>query len=279
MKRIGWIATAALVTSAATPALGQDAVATRAYHFDAIAQSGLGPQATTRRTGQLASLCPTPTPVSAAETAAVVGALVMAGFKLVSGLVRRAIDKGMAQKIASLANTDAGVISGDDHPLGAAAPRCAVIERSSEAGDEMVVAVRLERVGDTAMIARVVHASLPKSSVWSSARLEEADVTLTLGMRSIVSAANAGSPSYFDVPAWQVGLGRLGPGRAAAALPASGVLPMRTGAPTSLSLAVTEVHPTLDDVRARQALADGVLDDVFNAFGAAVGRKLEEKDD
>lgn len=263
-----------LLAGLALPAQAQaPAGPARIYYFDEIDAAGLPPAAARRRSDTLgiAGVCEATDP---AEAAPLVAGAIAGMFGLVRGIVERAAERRAAARLAALTATQSASLSGAGHPLAGRAMRCLVFDRASESADDAVYAVRLERLGATAMTARLVHAEVNQSAIWGERGLSRlANVTVALGIQSM---APGRTPPELDAPlAWQGSFGPLAPGQPRqSGLPASGIIPLRDGGPTTVALTVTEAHPEIDRLKERQLVARQtralLLDTLAGALDAAV---------
>jgi hypothetical protein len=272
MRIAGWILGVALAGSSLPAAAQAPANPTRIYFLDEIGASGLPDAAAQRRRAALQAngLCPE----DGLEASPAVAAVAMGVFAILRGIVERAAESRAARRLAALVSTQAATLSAASHPLAGKSARCLVFDRAGEATDDAVYAVRLERLGANAMVARVVHAEVNATPIWGERGLPRlANVTIALGIQTL---APGKAPPELDAPlAWQGMLGPLAPGQPRqSGLPASGVIPLRDGGPTTLSLAITEAHPEIDRLRERQLVAAQtrklLLDTLSGALDAAV---------
>lgn len=274
MSRTGWMA-ALLAAGGMLPAAAQAQLPARIYYFDQIASAGLPAAAVARRQAALgvAGVCEAP---DGLEAAPLVAGAVSGVFAILRGIIERAAERRAAARLAALTASQSGSLSTATHPLAGFPSRCLVFDRAGETADDAVYAVRLERLGANAMTARLVHAELNNTSIWGERGLSRlANVTIALGIQTM---APGKTPPELDQPlAWQGSLGPLAPGQPArSGLPASGIIPLRDGGPTTLALSVTEAHPEIAAVRERQLVAQQTRKLLLDTLSGALEAELND---
>ncbi len=277
MRMISGVLTAALAVGGSAAAAAQVPAPARIYYFDQMAAAGLPAAALARRQAALgaAELCGD---AGAVEAAPLLAGAVSGLFAIVRGMVERAAQRRDAARLAALTATQSATLSTPTHPLAGRESRCVVFDRAGDAADDAVYAVRLERLGSTAMTARIVHAEVNASPVWSERGLARlANVTVALGVRTM---APGKSPPELDAPlAWEGTVGPLAPGQPRrSGLPASAIIPLRDGGPTTLALTVTEAHPELDSLKERQLIARQTRALLLDTLAGALDRAVAAAD-
>lgn len=266
---------ALLAAVAILPAAAQAQAPARIYYFDQIASAGLPAAAVARRQAALgvAGVCEAP---AGLEAAPLVAGAVSGVFAILRGIIERAAERREAARLAALTASQSGSLSTATHPLAGFPSRCLVFDRAGETADDAVYAVRLERLGANAMTARLVHAELNDTSIWGERGLSRlANVTIALGVQTM---APGKVPPELDQPlAWQGSLGPLAPGQPArGGLPASGIIPLRDGGPTTLALSVTEAHAEIATLRERQLVAQQTRKLILDTLSGALEAELKD---
>jgi hypothetical protein len=296
-KTVPLLMAALLATTTAAPAAAQRASATPPpppesvfiYYVDEIPRPGSG-----RELAGAASAAGVPTSLvqrrqsdpifdrcraAEAQTPAVLVPLILFGVKLFGSVVERHLAAEEAQRLASLSRTFAQVRADAEFPMSQTGPqfRCLVIDRGTIAGGEYtpgaVYVLGLRRVGgSSAFTIEPIAARMDVSAIAARARPERMNTSISLTLQSIVPNS-AGNNEQFSSPVYSVsfegltlGQAKQPPSRRSPVMP----IPRSQAVPTSIAVAVTESHSSLDRVKQQIALEQANRAALLTAIGEAV---------
>lgn len=190
--------------------------------------------------------------------------LVMFGFNLFARVVENELSRGERRRLAALSRSFSQVRSDPEFSAPAQRFRCLVVERATTVGNDIVEAgatylFGIRRIGTTAFTVEPVAARVDASEIIDRESPPELNATVSLSYQSIVTDADRAN-QLVTLPAFAMNFPKIERGEILwVARRASPVMPIAVShggarAPTSIAVAVTESHASLERVRERIAL-------------------------